>query len=129
MDEIKVKLKPLKISEDMIHRQVIQWARLQRLFDGRVSDYLHHSPNGGKRDAREGAKFKAQGVLAGFPDLFLFVPVVPYSGLFIELKAKKGIVSDSQKVIMSRLAMRGYSVKVAYGFDEAIKIIQDYLSK
>ena len=51
---------------------------------------IHHSPNGGKRNAREAAKFKRMGTRSGFPDLFLAYPNKQYAGLFIELKAEGG---------------------------------------
>ncbi len=46
-----------------------------------------HSPNGGKRNAREGARLKRMGVLVGVPDYIFILP--DNSVAFIELKLAK----------------------------------------
>jgi len=46
-------------------------------------------PNGGKRDLREAANMKAQGVKAGVYDVFIPVPRGPWHGLFVEMKRAK----------------------------------------
>lgn len=113
--------------EDREQLHLMTWARYTRFEGGSVSDYLHHSPNGGKRNPREAGRLKAQGVMAGFPDLFLFVPRGGLHGLFVEMKAPKGRMSDSQKEVMQRLRSQGYECAVCYGFDEARTAILDYL--
>jgi hypothetical protein len=57
--------------------------RILDLIIGSDALYLH-IPNGGKRDAREGARLKAQGVLAGAPDWLIITP--DGRANFIELK-------------------------------------------
>lgn len=64
-------------------------------------------------------------------------PVESYSGLFIELKRedvrlKNGSIAssphhDEQAIILSRLMYLGYRAEFACGYDEAIKLIDDYL--
>jgi hypothetical protein len=89
-------------------------------------------PNGGKRDAREGARLKLQGVTAGVPDIFIACPISPYSGLLIELKRPiikgkpKPNVTKSQYEMIDRLSIAGYCAKVCYGFGEAVDVIHDY---
>lgn len=114
-------------TEDQEHATLMAWARLQRFGDGKVADYLHHSPNGGLRSKREAAKFKAMGTLAGFPDLFCFVSKGQFNGLFIELKAHKGKVSDAQKEVIKRLQKQGYDCHVCFGFEAAKRAICWYL--
>ena len=57
---------PRKHYEDDLQRDVMEFIRLQ---------YPHiisfHVPNGGKRSAREAARLKRQGVLAGVSDILL----------------------------------------------------------
>lgn len=72
--------------EDIAQKAVMTWARWQPLSPigmvGKVSDFIHHSPNGGARDAREGANFKLMGTKAGFPDLSclsLLMAIMAYS--------------------------------------------------
>lgn len=116
-----------KRSEDDEQIAVMQWARLQNYKDGKVADYLHHSPNGGSRNVIEASKFKRMGVMKGFPDLFLFVPAQGYHGLLIELKSEKGIVQPTQKIVLNRMAELGYRCKVSFGAEQAIDEIKNYL--
>lgn len=51
-----------------------------------------HSPNGGRRNAREAARLKRMGVLAGVPD---YIFILPDNNVgFIELKLAKTIHHD-----------------------------------
>ena len=53
-------------------------------------------PNGGARNVVTAAKLKAEGVLAGVPDLCVPMARCGFHGLYIELKnGKKGVVRDS----------------------------------
>ncbi len=52
-------------------------------------EYLHHVPNGGKRDKATAMALKRQGVKAGVPDIVLPAAREGYHGLYIELKAGK----------------------------------------
>lgn len=123
------------MSEDNEQMAIIAWARWQKYQDGKLADYLHHSPNGGKRHIATAQRFKKMGVLAGFPDLFLFIAKGGYHGLFIELKAPKsktrqaGKVSDNQQTMLTRLHSQGYCTAVCFGANEAIKTIKEYLEK
>ena len=75
-------------------------------------------PNGGSRDAREGANLKVQGVLAGMPDLVVMLP--GGQTVWIEMKAPGGRVSPAQKDVHSRLLELGHRVIVAYSAEEAV---------
>jgi hypothetical protein len=86
-------------------------------------------PNGGGRKITEAVRLKAEGVLAGVPDLFIAAPVGEYHGLFIEMKRKtKSRVSDVQKGMLSDLGDRLYRTHVAYGCDDAWSFFQDYVN-
>lgn len=89
---------------------------------------LHAIPNGGQRHVAVAAKLKAEGVKAGIPDLFLPVPRGNAHGLYIELKAKGGNVSDSQRKMLAALAAQGYACLVCYGWEPAWEEIQKYLA-
>ncbi|MFA9487094.1 MULTISPECIES: VRR-NUC domain-containing protein [unclassified Moraxella] len=132
----------MKKHEDSIQRAVMTWARWQTLapigINGKLSHFIHHSPNGGYRSKSEGRNFKLLGTKAGFPDLFLFIPKGGYHGLFIELKTPKGKtkngktrqagkVSDNQEMMIDRLNAVGYKAVVVYGANEAIDEIKAYL--
>lgn len=112
--------------EDMVQIQLMSWAKLQ---SGKYPELnlLFHIPNGGKRNAREAARFKQMGVKPGVPDLFLPVPVGRYHGLFVELKSEKGRLSDYQKQWQLELACKGYKVCTCYGLEQAVNAIKNYL--
>lgn len=90
--------------------------------------WLHHSPNGGFRDKREAAKFKAMGVKRGFPDLFFPVRRGIFPGLLIEMKKLKGgVVSDEQDKWKQHLQSQGYGVMICEGWEAARDTLVKYL--
>lgn len=111
--------------EENLQIAVVRWFSYQY---PTLAPLLHHSPNGGKRNAREGARFKAMGVRAGFPDLSLYVPKGEYHGLFVELKTDKGQQTDSQKRFERLLTERGYKYTVCRNFEEFRANIESYLA-
>ena len=120
----KVQLTP---TEDQEQIAVMAWAHRIKFKDGRLSDYLIHIPNGGSRNIIEAAKLKKMGVKAGMPDLQLLEANESYHGLWIELKAKKGKLQPSQRLMIQRLEEQGYLCKVCFGAGEAINEIKKYL--
>lgn len=91
------------------------------------ANMLYHVPNGGKRDRREAAKLKQQGVRAGVPDLCLPVARSGYHGLYIEMKVEKNKPTALQLEWLAALKQQGYAVAVCYGWQEAANIIENYL--
>ena len=86
-------------------------------------------PNGGWRSLRTAARLKAEGVLAGVPDIFLAAPRGPFHGLFVEMKrASGGTVSKPQKLVMARLQAAGYACRVCRGFADARAAVEEYLN-
>lgn len=99
-------------SEEQLQAECYQW--FHNSFPA-LRGLLFHIPNGGNRSMREGAKFKAMGVVAGIPDMMLCVPAsnsiaVLNHGLFIEMKAERGKLSEAQIKAHARLLNAGYSV-------------------
>lgn len=92
-----------------------------------LKPFIFAIPNGGNRDACEAAHLKAQGVMSGVCDLFMFLPAGGYNGLFIEMKSKDGRVTDNQKIFMKNAQHVGYDVFVAYTWLEAKHKIVSYL--
>ena len=116
----------MKNEEDQQQALLIEWARLNQhqipeLF------LLFHIGNGGYRNLLTAIKLKRAGVKPGVPDLFLAVPTPYYSGLFIEMKSKRGVVSDVQKKWIESLNNAGYLAVVCRGFDDAKTEILEYL--
>ena len=113
-------------TEDEEQIAVMSWAALM---EGRYPELrlLHHIPNGGKRGKREAAIFKAMGVKAGVPDLFLPCAREGYHGLYVEMKALDGRPSKAQLEMLKALSGQGYRCVVCHGADEARRVIEDYL--
>ena len=113
------------MSEHAEQVAVIQWFRYQY---PKFAKCLWAIPNGGVRHIGTAVKLKAEGGMAGVPDLFLMIPAAEYHGLFIEMKVKGGKVSSSQKEFMNVATAMGYKAVVCYGFDEAKQAINDYFT-
>ena len=91
---------------------------------------LFHIPNGGKRGKVEAARFKAEGVKPGVPDLFLPVARGGWHGLFIELKRQKGgRIGDAQRRWITALMTQGYYAEVCFGWKDAAELIENYLDE
>lgn len=89
---------------------------------------LFHIPNGGKRGKAEAKRFKAAGVKSGVPDLFLPVARGKSNGLFLEMKRYKGGRTSPTQVRWARdLEAQGYSVALCHGWQEAAKVLEEYL--
>lgn len=85
-------------------------------------------PNGGARNAVTGARMKAEGVMAGVPDILLAASRQGFHGLWIELKRQKGgKVSEAQEGVIARLRRAGYRVEVCKGWTAAREAIENYL--
>ena len=127
--------------EEQHQIMIMQWCKAQRLSElkhpvpsgTKVFDYIVASANGGNRSKATGARLKATGVRAGFPDIQLCLGCGGFYGLFIELKRPRiqgkptPTVSTLQKEWLLRLRKAHYRAEICYGFDEAIKVITSYL--
>lgn len=98
-----------------------------------VNSYLYAIPNGGKRNQKEAARFKKQGVKAGVSDLHLALPMNGYHGLWIEMKRpikqgeRKPSVSPLQQLWLERMELAGFKVHVCFGWLEAKQVIESYV--
>lgn len=88
-----------------------------------------HIPNEGKRSLSYAAKLKRMGLRKGFPDLFVPIAKGENHGLFVEMKYGDGKPTKDQQRWMGLLTREGYLCRVCYGFDSAIKVINEYLRK
>ena len=93
-------------------------------------EFMFAIPNGGFRLPAEAARFKAEGVKRGVPDICLPAPRGPYAGLFIEMKRAKprGRLSPDQKRWIEYLRSNHYCVEIAFSYDEAKDAIIKYLN-
>ena len=101
----------MKRSEHVEQREFVQWVR-------QYTPYLIYAiPNGGSRGRSQGATLKAEGVLAGMPDLH-----IPELRLWIEMKASGGKVSPVQRAIHKHL-QKFDTVVVCFSTDEAVNVV------
>ena len=88
-----------------------------------------HTPNGGKRFGREGAKLQRMGVKSGVPDILILTQRKGYAGLAIELKAKDNTLTPNQKEFLKRLHELNYLTFVSWSLDEVVALICWYFEK
>lgn len=88
-------------------------------------------PNGGQRHPAVAAKLKAEGTKAGVPDILLDVARGRFHGLRIELKRAdhSNGPTPEQNEWIAHYHYYGYSAVVCYGAQDAIGVIQAYLSQ
>ena len=80
--------------------------------------------NEGKRSLREGKEAKDMGLRAGASDLYI---LHKGQSLFLELKNEKGKQSELQKNFETLVTDNGAMYALAYSFESAVKIIQNFL--
>jgi hypothetical protein len=98
---------------------------------------MYACPNGAKlpwkkndkgvRYSPEAARLKAEGLKPGVPDICLPCPVGKYHGFYLELKHGTNKPSPEQLSWIYALNAKGYFACVAYGWEEAIEKIRNYL--
>ena len=106
--------------EEIEQAKVVRWSHrrpVRELFPG--LRWLHHSPNGGKRNGMTGAQMTALGTKKGFLDLILPVHQDNWLGLVIEMKHGKGKATDEQEEWLAHFTEQGWRVSVCYSGEEA----------
>ena len=102
--------------EAILHAKIYRGLRDRGIF-------AFHPANGGKRGLREAAAFKAQGVVAGVPDLIL-IHDGRVMGLEVKAPGRKSSTTATQKQIHRRMFEAGAPVHVVDDFDEAMLIAE-----
>lgn len=95
------------MSEDRLQQECYVWFHNNY---PHLRGLLFHVPNGGSRNAREGAKFKAMGVFPGVADFIFFYKNRFYA---IELKTLTGTQSKKQKYWQSIVLDNGATYVLA----------------
>lgn len=109
--------------EERQQMMLAKWLTLNRIC-------FYHPANGGHRHPLEALKLKRMGVQPGVPDICIPLPRAHHHGLYIELKRPDGKLTDlstAQKWWLEWLNRNGYCAKVAFGFDQAKTIVENYL--
>lgn len=108
-------------SERDIQRRIVKALR-------KIGVFVHHSPNAsampGDRFAKlkQAAVLKADGMVAGFPDLLL----IDRDGecAFMEIKRPGGSLEASQEAVLPKLRARSPRVAVVTSLDEALDALR-----
>lgn len=129
-------LRTMRTTEHDIQSALFTWAQLQTAQHPELG-LMFAIPNGGKREKRQdkkgrwfspvAQKLKKEGVKPGVPDIFLPCARGGSYGLFIEMKAPDGKVSQEQDDIHKMLREEGYAVIVCFSLESAITLITWYL--
>ena len=129
----------MNYNEQRLQMQCVSWFRAQ--FPQYAMLLTHPINEGGRNTARTGGIHKAEGTVAGVPDLLFFMPaeyrkpvpwqqvewIITYHGLGIELKTAKGRQSQEQKDFQKMFEMAGYKYSVVRSLDDFQKEINDYI--
>lgn len=119
--------KTINRSEEAEQARLVRWSHKQavrQLMPG--LRWLHHSPNGGKRDAFTGAQMKALGTKPGFPDLHLSVRVGAVAGLVIEMKTATGRESPEQVEWRDHFTSQGWAHALCRSAEQAREVLCEY---
>lgn len=92
-----------------------------------IADYLLAIPNGGRRNPREGARLKAEGVKPGVSDLLLPLRRGGFGSLWLELKAPGEKPNPNQRAWLERMAKAGYRAEWRDDWKKAADLIALYL--
>ena len=107
-------------SEDALQQKCVFWFHNEY---PELRGLLFHVPNGGFRNAREGAKFKKIGVVPGVADLIFLYNKTAY---LIELKDETGRQSRKQEEWQKKVTEERYFyfiIRSLVGFQARIKDI------
>jgi hypothetical protein len=111
-------------TEHQIHASILKYLRAVLPHGWLVM----HVPNGGSRNPIEGARMKALGVVAGWPDISIYGGGHNSGGqaFFMEVKSAKGRLSNCQHQIIDRLKDMGFPVAVVRSIDDAQRLVAEW---
>ena len=110
-----------KHEEDDLHMAIVQFLRYKGF------KKFFHTPNGGKRNPREGARFKRMGVKPGILDLIIYKHTkFNDPGLIMEVKVGNNQLTENQKQVIKEFEEEGWPCVVVRSLDESMKAIAKY---
>ena len=115
-------------SEHQVQCAFFEWARDYGVRTYPELRWLHAIPNGGARDQITGKQLKLEGVTRGILDVCLPVARNGKHGMYLEFKKPGEKMSPEQKEFSAFLIEQGYAAHCVDDFQNAIKIVREYLS-
>lgn len=125
LKEVKPERKKPVQRESQLQQAAVRWFRYTY---PQYKDLLFSIPNAAKRTRVNANRMKAEGQVAGVPDLMLAVPRRTYHGMFIEMKSGKSQPTELQSKIITRLESQHYWVEVCNTLDKFQSTIKVYFS-
>ena len=116
------------MSEYHEHVAVISWANSVLGLYPELA-LLYHPASGEYRPKPTARRLKAMGVKPGVPDLHLPVPRGGYCGLWVELKYGSNKPTANQTWWIGQLTALGHKCYICWSFEEAVRIITEYLAE
>ena len=116
-----------KKGEDTEQILFIQWCRLHEDVYPQLR-WVHHIPNGGRRDAKEAAVLKQMGVKAGVSDIHFPYPSGRYIGMYIEMKYGTNLPSKEQQEFMREMELVGHYCCICYSAAAAVRAVEEYMN-
>lgn len=113
--------------EDREQIKVVEYAGWKANQDPRWRQLIH-VPNEGKRSWVQGKLQRLKGLRAGVSDFLLLCPNSFYHGMVLELKIKPNKVTKLQQSFLDDCLSNGYCSAVAWDGDQAISLLEAYLS-
>lgn len=107
----------MKRPEQQIQKAVVQHLRLR----AEPKVFFWSTPNEGKRGFTNAAALKAMGMTAGVPDLLILKDGRLHA---LELKAAKGTLTPSQRLVLAHMENCGAETAVAHSIDEALVTLE-----
>lgn len=92
-----------------------------------LATFLLAIPNGGKRQPREAARLKAEGVKPGVSDLLLPLRRHGMAGFWLELKAPGKRPTRDQLAWLERMRLAGYRAEWADDWARAAGMLAEYV--
>ena len=117
----------MKRTEEIEQARLVKWSHKVATREALPAlRWLHHSPNGGKRDAVTGGQMKALGTKPGLPDLILPFATDCHVGLVIEMKSAIGRTTPEQDEWLEHFSKAGWDTYVCRSAEEARGAILEY---
>lgn len=109
----------MKRPEQAIHKAVVKHLVVR----GMPNVFFFHPANGGFRRPMEAMIFKSLGVRPGVPDLVILKGGECFG---LELKASKGALTPSQRLVHAAMQDAGARTAVAHSLDDALVTLEGW---
>ena len=124
--------KPAKLADQREERFLQQdcaaWLK-KELYLRKLPQLFYHVANERKATPAQHNRLKLQGVLGGVSDVVLPLKSGEYSGVYCELKTKRGCPDLDQKNFLHAVAKEGYLAVVVNDLDTFKEVLIAYLDQ